>query len=157
MFSKKFFYIILGILFVGSLGMSLYYYRQYKALYQTSPQSAQDEAKKLVAEVGRLIILPADEQPTVATVDDPEQLKDQLFFANAKKGDKVLIYTNAKKAILYNPTEGKIVEVAPVSIGQPPSQGSGSPRSSSGEAGEQAAKADTAQSSSTASSTPKKK
>ena len=155
MFSKKFFYIILGVLFAGSLGMSLYYYRQYTALYQTSPQSAQDEAKKLVAEVGRLIILPTDEQPTVATVADPAQLKDQLFFANAKTGDKVLIYTNAKKAILYNPTEGKIVEVAPVSIGEAPA---GSPKASKVEQTPMGSeRASAAQSSSTASSTPKKK
>ena len=36
---------------------------------------------------------------------------------NAKVGFKVLIYTQAKKAILYDPGANKIVEVAPVNIG----------------------------------------
>lgn len=125
MVSKKILYTIFLILFAGSLGTSFYFYWQYTALYRTLPQAAQDEVKKLVAEVGRLIILPANEQPTVATVTDPVGLRDQPFFANAKKGDKVLIYTNAKKAILYSPTEGKIVEVAPISIGQAPAANSG--------------------------------
>jgi hypothetical protein len=60
------------------------------------------------------MVLPADETPTIATVSDPEKLKDQPFFANAKKGDKVLIFSNSAKAILYSPTEDKIVEVAPI-------------------------------------------
>lgn len=50
---------------------------------------------------------------------DPEKLRDQPFFANAQRGDKVLIYANAKKAILYNPPSNKIIEVAPVNIGNP--------------------------------------
>ncbi len=41
--------------------------------------------------------------------------KGQPFFANAQVGDKVLIYYKAKKAILYNPTDNKIVEVGPIS------------------------------------------
>lgn len=128
MINKKVLYIVLGVMFAGSLGTSFYYYRQYTALYNTLPQAAQDEAKKLVAEVGRLIILPTNEQPTVATVTDPDRLRDQPFFANTKKGDKVLIYTNAKKAILYNPTERKIVEVAPITIGQPQTGSTSSPQ-----------------------------
>ena len=64
-----------------------------------------------------MIVLPEDEIPTVATVSDPEKLKEQPFFSDAKKGDKVLIYANAKKAILYDPMANKIVTVAPINIG----------------------------------------
>ena len=67
--------------------------------------------------VSRLIILPTDEEPTIATVADPDRLQDQPFFDNAKTGDKLLIYTNARKAILYDPVSDKIVEVAPINIG----------------------------------------
>jgi len=81
---------------------------------------AQTEAEKLVIEIGRLLVLPTDEQPTVATVTDLEALKGQPFFLNAKIGYKVLIYTKAKKAILYDPQARKIVEVAPINLGNQP-------------------------------------
>ena len=54
------------------------------------------------------------ETPTIATVSDPEALKNQAFFVDAKKGYKVLIYSNAKKAFLYDPSADKIVNIAPL-------------------------------------------
>ena len=77
------------------------------------------ELTNLVELVGKLIILPTGEEPTLATVSDPEKLKDQAFFKNAVLGDKVLIYAAAKKAILYSPSRGKIIEVAPVNLNAP--------------------------------------
>lgn len=109
--------VVLAVLFVGSAATAGYFYNEFQTLKADPQAQAQKEADALVAKVGALIVLPADEKPTVATVQDPEKLKEQAFFANAKTGDKVLIYTTAKKAILYSPTENKIVEVAPVNIG----------------------------------------
>ena len=79
-----------------------------------------DEVAMLVAKISKFLVLPEDEQPTVATVSDPGLLKDQQFFAKAQKGDKVLIYAKAKKAILYNPLTNKIVEIAPINLGKQP-------------------------------------
>jgi len=107
------------VVFVVLIFSTLYFYRQYTALKSTPQSIAQEELKKVLARVNQLIVLPPNEQPTLATVADPEKLKDQPFFANAKAGFKVLIYTNAKKAILYDPVSNKIVEVAPINIGAP--------------------------------------
>ena len=115
--SQKVVWGILAVLVVVALGAAVYFYVQLNQLREDPQKVAQEEAKTLVTKVGKLIVLPEGEEPTVATVTDPNLLKDQPFFANAKAGDKVLIYTNARKAILYNPEENKIVEVAPVNIG----------------------------------------
>ena len=77
------------------------------------------EAEELIAKVSKLIVLPEGELPTIATVSDPEKVKSQPFFARAKKGDKVLIFANARRAILYDPVADKIVEVAPINLGSP--------------------------------------
>ena len=104
----------LGVLLLLSVIGMAYFYQQANS----DPQKvAKEELDKAVAQIGKLIVLPKDETPTLATVSDPDKLKDQPFFANAKKGDKVLIYTIAKKAILYSPSLNKIIEVAPVNAG----------------------------------------
>lgn len=111
--------IALLILLLGSVASTVYFYSQYTAV-KTNPQKiTQDERAALLAQVSRLIVLPQGEDPTVATVSNIDVLRAQPFFANAKNGDRVLIYANARKAILYDPVNNRIVEVAPVNIGNP--------------------------------------
>ncbi len=80
-------------------------------------QAAKDEAQRIKDLVGQLADIPADEVPTVATVNDASKLQGQAFFAKAQNGDKVLIFTKAKKAYLYRPSTNKLIEVAPINIG----------------------------------------
>jgi len=89
-------------------------------------QAARQATAVLVAEVGALTDLPAGETPTVATVSDVSKLKNQAFFANAQNGDKVLIYTQAKRAYLYRPSTQKIIEIAPINLGSSNSNSSNS-------------------------------
>lgn len=97
-------------------GLAYYFYAQ-AAKPKDAQKVALEEAQKLVAAVSKLMVLPDGELPIVATVADPSKLSDQPFFAKAKKGDKVLIYNSARKAILYDPQSNKIIDVAPLSIG----------------------------------------
>jgi hypothetical protein len=114
---------VVGVAVLGYGGYRIYVLQNEVQKMKSSPQSAQanarEEAKKLVAEVSKLISVPSDEDPTVATVEDSEKLKSTPFFANAQNGDRVLIYSTAKKAIIYRPGENKIIEVGPISIGTP--------------------------------------
>lgn len=115
---------VLLVALVIAGGMATYFYRKIVELQKTPQESAQTEAQEIIEKVSRLMVLPEGETPTIATVTDPERLKDQAFFSQAKKGDQVLIYTTAKKAILYDPIADKIVEVAPLNLGDetsPPS------------------------------------
>ncbi len=114
--------IILGVLggLVLVLGItSVLFYRKYNDVRANPQKYVQETVDSLVGEVRQLMVLPEGETPTVATVVDPQKLKDQPFFANAVTGDKVLIYARARKAVLYSPTSHKIIEVAPLNIGNP--------------------------------------
>jgi hypothetical protein len=79
-------------------------------------EAAKEETKQLIEAVSKLTDLP-DEEPTIATVRDVNELEGQSFFQNAQNGDKVLIFTKAKKAILYRPSTNKVIEIAPVTLG----------------------------------------
>lgn len=111
---------LLVIIAAMGLGAGFLYLYQKKwespGLYSSEQNTTSENAEDIIKLVGVLMILPEGENPTVATVTDPKQLKDQPFFAKAKIGDKVLIYTNAKKAILYRPEINKIIEVSALNI-----------------------------------------
>ena len=116
---------VLLLLFIGVSGVSFYFFNQYQQSQKEVTTLKKDlsvtekaEVKSLVEKVGNFIELPKDEQPTVATITDVNKLKGQQFFAKAKNGDKLLIYTKTKRAILYRPSTSKIIEVAPLNIGK---------------------------------------
>ena len=112
--SKKHFFIGTGlIVFALALAPTYYYYNQYQKAQKALANptlAAEEETKALIEKVGKLIALPTDESPTIATVSDKAKLQDQAFFAKAENADKVLIYTNQKKAILYRPSLHKIID-----------------------------------------------
>ena len=97
-------------------GAAFYFYQQANRLESESRTAvAPEEDAAIVLKAGKLILLP-EEVPTVATVSNPERLRDQPFFAQAKAGDKVLVYSIAKKVYLYDPANDIIVNVAPLDI-----------------------------------------
>lgn len=116
---KQWLFLILVALAVGGTIGSVYYFRQYQALKANPNLEAQRETEALVAAIGKLMELPADETPTMATILEKEKLQDQPFFVRAENGDKLLAYTKAMQAILYRPSAKKIINVAPIVINQP--------------------------------------
>lgn len=113
--------LVIAILLVAAIGSAVTFYLMYDkankelATLKQNPQSSNErEAKEIVEKVGKLVDLPPNETPQVATVSNLERLKNQPFFAKAKIGDKVLIYPVNKKAILYDPIANKVLEIGPI-------------------------------------------
>lgn len=113
--------VIVALIGAGFAAYSFYKYQQTQKELQSikkgvtgSQNVNNNQLSSLVAEVGKLMRLPQDELPTMATISDISKLKEQPFFQNAKNGDILLVYNKAGKAILYDPRDKKIVEVAPV-------------------------------------------
>lgn len=109
---------LLVILAIGGMITGITYFRKYQALKANPTIEAQKETEALVVTVSKLMELPTDEIPTVATIADKEKLKDQPFFTKAENGDKLLAFSKASLAILYRPSVNKIINVAPIFIDQ---------------------------------------
>lgn len=140
---------IVSVVAILAIGLAAYFYYQLYIIKKDPRAATQNEVTELVKKISQLIVLPSDEIPTIATVADPEALKDQAFFSKAEKGDKVLIYAQAKKAILYSVTTNKILDVAPLNIGEKTTKSTQTPTSGSASI--------SAPTSTTSTQTPKKK
>lgn len=76
------------------------------------------EAQAIIEKVRKHIAIPADVEPTVATIVDVEALKSRNeFYANAKNGDHLIV--TPTRAILYDPDTDMILDVVPVQLQAP--------------------------------------
>jgi hypothetical protein len=104
-------WIILGILLtVCVLVVAGYFGWKYKKNMDNS-KTAENEAQVITEKITKFMDLPS-ETPTLATITDKDKLGEQTFFTNAQNGDKVLIYTQSKKALLYRPETSRVIEFA---------------------------------------------
>lgn len=82
-------------------------------LHSRSTPDVSKENKQLLADVGKRAILPAGETPAISTVVDEARV-NQPFLFGTRKGDKVLLYFQAGKAIVYRPSSRQIVNMGPL-------------------------------------------
>lgn len=72
-------------------------------------------AEQIVTEIRKLIDIPEDIDPTVATIVDVDVLRESNpFYNKAENGDHLIVTTD--RAILYSSEEGKILDVVPVQL-----------------------------------------
>ncbi len=134
----RIFGIILILALLGSTGYLGYRYRQLHSqkaqllgqlgnaqkelqTFKTNPDEANKaETKKIVADVNKLYALPKEDPSVVYTVKDKVLAQKEPLFAKAETGDIALIYSTAKLAVLYRPTDNKIINVSTVTIQDTP-------------------------------------
>jgi uncharacterized protein YnzC (UPF0291/DUF896 family) len=118
-FSKKLIFTVLNVaVLAGLAAFGAIYFNKYNDIKNMTPdQIQQAQTDRYISEINELYSLPKDEKPDVATVKDKEALKQQYpFFDQAENDDVVVIYKEAKLAILYRPAEKKLVKVGPVNV-----------------------------------------
>lgn len=82
---------------------------------------SRQQTELILSKVAALIVLPSEEVPVIATINDAETLKSQEpFYADAQNGDFVIVFAQAGKAIIYRESENKLVNIGGVLIEQQP-------------------------------------
>lgn len=89
-----------------------------------SPDEQKKQVAEMMASVGKIMLLPKGDEPVLARVEDPDALmKQQAFFTGAEKGDALLIFPKAQRAILYSPRRKLIINSGPIIAGSQSGQG----------------------------------
>lgn len=113
--SLRWLIIVVAIVFVVVAVAAGFFALQFFAL-KSNPEIADDEtSKRIISKVEGIYLLP-EGQPTVAKVQDKEKLTGQAFFDKAENGDYLVIYSDAKLALLYREEANKLVNVGPISV-----------------------------------------
>lgn len=102
------------IIILAACGIGGYFYKNHRTV-----EAAQSPDQALIQAVAKRALLPTDETPSISTVVDASQV-NQPFLEGAKNGDKVLLFFQAGKAIVYRPSTGQIVNMG--SLQQPEPQ-----------------------------------
>lgn len=112
---------LVAIIIAGWFGYDWYRSeREIERLSQkpTAEKMSEDTAV-LLGKVKKHMVLP-EENPTIATITDAENLiQQQPFYAGSQNGDKLLIFPNAKKAIIYSEARDKLINVGPIYFNAP--------------------------------------
>jgi hypothetical protein len=109
--------LVRAVLFLSLAGLLVaagYLFSQYRQ--RETKDDPSKELRRLTDHLSQFMDLPADEEPTFATVTDKSKLEGQPFFKNAHNGDEVLIYVKSGKAILYRPETRKVIDVSTVNV-----------------------------------------
>lgn len=116
-FARRFALPILVVVLLGILGGAFEAGRY--SVYSAYPElSKVEKTNEILEKVGALIQLPANEAPSMATIDDAEAVKKvQPFLTNAQNGDILIVYQSAAEALLYRPSTNKLIAVGPVTSG----------------------------------------
>lgn len=115
---------VLVVLLLVAFGVFFFVrYQQLSDKYAAATMSKEDQIKKVVAEVQKFYNIPNfdTEQPSVPGVDgtaiytilkeDLDSIKNtNKFFADAQADDKLVAYKNANIAVLYRPSEKRIIK-----------------------------------------------
>lgn len=77
----------------------------------------EERISELVAKVAAAVEVPADEEPTIATIKDAARLREQNpeFYGDAQDGDRILVWSD--KAVLWSTAEERIANLLVI---QPP-------------------------------------
>ncbi len=111
----------IAVIIVAIAGVTLFalmYLNTKKQLQELQDPgvSGRTELQIITEQAGRVAELPKDESPKMATVDNVSALSKQPFFKNAQNGDRVLIFENSNRALIFRPSTKKIVEFSSISI-----------------------------------------
>lgn len=101
------------VILLAVIGVLVWKYQQASTDEATKNK---ETSQRIVSKISDLYIVPTNEEPTVALVQDKSKLGNQEFFKKAQNGDYLIIYQKDKIALIYREKDNKLVNVGPVNL-----------------------------------------
>lgn len=113
--------------FLGSMAWLVWQYttvnKQLKELRESPAIQQEKVVQETLDKLKNHVVLPENQTPVVATVEDAAALqKDNTFYNEAQNGDTVVVFQS--KAYLYRPSTDRIVNIGPVLVPTEPQENS---------------------------------
>ena len=112
---KRFFIFLVTVAIIGGVAvLALEYQEQRRENARAQAdikrlsdpaEAAKDKENKLIEAVKKVAVVPNDERPTIARVDDPTKLNVPLV----EKDDIVFLYPEARRQIIYRPSTNLVI------------------------------------------------
>lgn len=110
---QRFIVILVVVAAVAGGGWYFFSRGQERFVIKPGEKLTDEQVAELIGRVGRFLVLPDQEQPSVATISDARALAEsQVFYKDAKDGDILIVYST--KAIIYDAAADKLVNVGPI-------------------------------------------
>jgi hypothetical protein len=99
--------ILLSVLLALMVGASILLLMKYRQATSSNPVTQQQQ---LTDQLSKLIEMPPD-APVISTVLDSSKLTNKALAARARNGDKLFIFSDSKRLVLYRPSDNKVVDM----------------------------------------------
>ncbi len=112
--------LILIIILLLAFAIFKKFYNPIDESNKKTDQLSEKQVASIVKKISKLIVVPSDEKPMIVPILNADELiAEQRFYIGSEDGDYVIVYPNAKKAIIYRESENKLINVGPVIVDQP--------------------------------------
>lgn len=112
--------LIVALVLIVAVILGYRWYDVYTAI--AFRDAGQREAARIAYSISSKVDLPQGEDPALATVADKSKINRGGVLAGAENGDKVLLYYQSGRAVLYRPSAGKVVAIGPIVLDASASQ-----------------------------------
>ena len=102
--------IIIWIVILITLTISFLLATRFKNSQSSKQSSIEQADTKILKEIETQLNLPYA-KPIVSTVYSPSEFTNNGELTSLKKGDKVFVYISSNEAIIYRPSEKKIINI----------------------------------------------
>lgn len=106
---------VLLVLLLLTTGVSALLFIKYQRALGSNPS---EERQQIISKIEHVVLLP-NEDPSLSTVVDSTKFTNQTLRDRAKNGDKLLIYAEAKRLVIYRPATQKVVDLLTIQEKQP--------------------------------------